>query len=72
MGRKMIHGDENKYSYLRRQQILDDLKVTSAYWNWKEEALDYALWRTRLGRGCGPIVRQTGNWCQCERSGQLL
>ena len=25
----------------------------------KEEVLDRSLWRTRLGRGCGPTIRQT-------------
>jgi hypothetical protein len=29
------------------------------FWNLKEEALDRALWRTRCGRSCGPVVRQT-------------
>jgi hypothetical protein len=28
----------------------------------KEEALDRTLWRTRFGRGYGPIVRQTTEW----------
>jgi hypothetical protein len=28
----------------------------------KEEALDRILWRTRFGRGCGPVVRQTTEW----------
>jgi hypothetical protein len=47
-GRKMIDGDKkNKYSYLRSQQILDDLKESRGYWIWKEEALDCAVWRIR-------------------------
>jgi len=25
----------------------------------KEEVLDLTLWRTRFGRGYGPVVRQT-------------
>jgi hypothetical protein len=29
----------------------------------KEEALDRILWRTRFGRGYGPVVRQTTEWC---------
>jgi hypothetical protein len=41
-----------------RKQLLDHVKETSTYWNWKEEALDRTLWRTRFGRGCGPVVRQ--------------
>jgi len=31
------------------------------YWKLREEALDLILWRTRYGRGCGNIVRQTRN-----------
>jgi hypothetical protein len=40
----------------RRKQLLDDLKEKRRYW--KEEALDLTLWRTRFGRGYGPVVRQ--------------
>jgi hypothetical protein len=43
----------------RRKQLLDDLKGKIRYWNLKEEALDRTLWRTRFGRGYGPVVRQT-------------
>jgi hypothetical protein len=32
---------------------------TKRYWKLKEEALDRTLWRTRFGRGYGPVVRQT-------------
>ena len=28
-------------------------------WELEEEALDRTLWRTRFGRGCGRVVRQT-------------
>jgi hypothetical protein len=28
----------------------------------KEEALDRTLWRTRFGRGYGPVVRQATEW----------
>jgi nuclear transport factor 2 (NTF2) superfamily protein len=28
----------------------------------KEVALDRTLWRTRFGRGYGPVVRQTTEW----------
>jgi hypothetical protein len=34
----------------RGKQLLDDFK---------DEALDRTLWRTRCGRGYGPVVRQT-------------
>jgi hypothetical protein len=43
----------------RRKQLLDDLKEKRRYWKFKEEALDRTLWRTRFGRGYGPVVRQT-------------
>jgi hypothetical protein len=43
----------------RRKQLLDDLKENRRYWKLKEEALDRTLWRTRFGRGYGPVVRQT-------------
>jgi hypothetical protein len=42
----------------RRKQLLDDLKEKKSYWKLKEEALDRTLWRTRCGRGYGPVVRQ--------------
>ena len=40
------------------KQLLNDLKATREYWQLKEEALDYTLWRTRFGRSCGPVVRE--------------
>jgi hypothetical protein len=43
----------------RRKQLLDDLKEKKKYWKLKGEALDRTLWRTRFGRGYGPVVRQT-------------
>jgi hypothetical protein len=43
----------------RRKLLLDDLKEKSGYWKLEEGALDRALWRTRFGRGYGPVVRQT-------------
>jgi hypothetical protein len=43
----------------RRKQLQDDLKEKRRYWKLKEEALDRTLWRTRFGRGYGPVVRQT-------------
>ena len=46
----------------RRKQLLDDLKETRGYWKLKAEALDGTVWRTGLGRGCGPVVRQTKEW----------
>jgi hypothetical protein len=43
----------------RRKQLLDDLKEKRRYCKLKEEALDLTVWRTRFGRGYGPVVRQT-------------
>ena len=43
----------------RRKQLPDDLVEKGEYCKLKEEALDRALWRTRFGRGCGPVLRQT-------------
>jgi hypothetical protein len=42
----------------RRKHLLDDLNEKRRYWKLKEEALDRTLWRTRFGRGYGPVVRQ--------------
>ena len=55
---------ERGIAAMRRQggsckQLLNDLKETREYWKLKEEALDRTLWRTRFGRGCGPVIRQT-------------
>jgi hypothetical protein len=41
------------------KQLLDDLKEKTRSWKLKKEALDRTLWRTRFGRGYGPVVRQT-------------
>jgi hypothetical protein len=43
----------------RRKQQLDDLKEKRGHWKLKEEALDLSQWRSRFGRGYGPVVRQT-------------
>jgi len=40
----------------RRKQLLHDLKEKRRYRKLKVEALDRTLWRTRFGRGCGPVV----------------
>jgi hypothetical protein len=41
----------------RRKKLPFDLKETRRHWKLKEETPDYALWRTRFGRGYGPVVR---------------
>jgi hypothetical protein len=43
----------------RCKQLLDGLEETRRYWKLKEEAVDRAAWRTRLGRGYGPVVRMS-------------
>jgi hypothetical protein len=53
--------------YLRCSRIIneilyvanDDVQENRRYWKLKEEALDRSVWRTRFGRGYGPVVRQT-------------
>jgi hypothetical protein len=39
----------------RRKQLLGDLQNTRGYCKLKEEALDRNRWRTRFGRGNGPV-----------------
>jgi len=51
----------------RRKQLLDDLKAMRDYWKFKGEALDRILWKTRIGRGYGPVVRQTAKWMNATR-----
>jgi hypothetical protein len=43
----------------RRRKLLDDLKERRGYSHLKEEALDRTMWRVRVGRGFGPVVRQS-------------
>jgi hypothetical protein len=42
----------------RRKKLLDDLKDRRGYCHLKEEAIDLTMWRSRFGRGVGPVVRQ--------------
>jgi hypothetical protein len=46
----------------RRKKLLDDLKERRGYCHLKEEALDRCMWRARLERGFGPVVRETTKW----------
>jgi hypothetical protein len=41
----------------RRKKLLADLKDRRGYSHLKEEALDRSMWRSRFGRGFGPVVR---------------
>jgi hypothetical protein len=39
----------------RCKQLLDDVKEKRGDWKLKEEAVDRTMWRTRVGRGYGPV-----------------
>jgi hypothetical protein len=39
--------------------MAQDLKEKRRYWKLKEEAIDGTVLRTRFGRVCGPVLRQT-------------
>jgi hypothetical protein len=41
----------------RRRKLSHNLKERRGYSHLKEEAVDRTVWRTRLGRGFGPVVR---------------
>jgi hypothetical protein len=43
----------------RRKQPHDELEETRKWWEFKEEALGRAVWRTGFGRSYGPEVRET-------------
>ena len=43
----------------RSKKLLDEFKERRGYSHLKEEALDRNKWRTRFGKGFGPVVRQT-------------
>jgi hypothetical protein len=44
------------------KQLLDGPKEKRGYRKLKEWTLDCTLWRTRFGKVCGPVVRQTTEW----------
>jgi hypothetical protein len=41
----------------RRKRLFDDRKVKRGYCKLEEEELDRTLWRSRVGIGCGPVLR---------------
>jgi hypothetical protein len=43
----------------RRKKLPDDLKEIKGCWKLKEDTLDFTFWRSRFGKGYGPVVRQT-------------
>jgi len=40
----------------RHKQLLDGLEERRGCGKLKDDALDRTVWRTRFGRGCGPVV----------------
>jgi hypothetical protein len=43
----------------RLMQLPDGLKETIRYWEFKEEAPDFAVWRIYFARSYGPVARRT-------------
>jgi hypothetical protein len=41
---------------------MNDLKEKRGYSKSKKDALDRTVWRTRIGRGYRPVVRQQTEW----------
>jgi hypothetical protein len=56
---KCLHVQKYFRFIFRRKQLPDYFKERRRYCKLKEEALDCTMWRTRFGRGYGPVVRQT-------------
>ena len=54
----------------RGKQLPDDLKENRGYWKLKVEVPDRNVWKTRFGRGCGPVVRQTKENVVLENDGE--
>ena len=55
---KPPHHDMVETPTRRRKKLLDDLKDRRGYCQLKEETLDHTMWRSRFGRGSGPVVWQ--------------
>ena len=60
--RKDIKGKVTGRQGKRRKQLLDDVKKKRGYWKVKQNAPDHTLWRTRFGRGYGPVEIQSKEW----------
>jgi hypothetical protein len=70
-GRREVTGRRGR----RSKQLLDGLKQKrKGYCKLKEEALDCTVWRTGLGRGYGPVVRQKkeGKGSRCKSIAALI
>ena len=50
---------EGKKLGSRQKQLLDDLKETRRYWQFKEDAIDRTVLKTRFGRSYGPVTGRT-------------
>ena len=46
----------------KKFEVLSYFEDVTGYCELKEEALDRTVWRTGFERGCGSVVRQTGEW----------
>jgi hypothetical protein len=58
----LLKHDEGKKGRADQEEDVSRYWMTlrkRGYWKSKEEALDRTVWRTRRGRGYGPVVRQT-------------
>jgi hypothetical protein len=42
----------------RHMHLLEYLTEMGRHWKLREEALDHTRWRTRFGRGYGPVVKE--------------
>jgi hypothetical protein len=51
----------------RSRELLDALKERRRDWSFKEEALDHTLWKTRVRRGYGFVIKKTA-----ERANVLI
>jgi hypothetical protein len=59
----------------RSKQLLDGLERKRGYFKLKEEALDGTLWRTRIGKRCRPVGKQTmasTKWLYDDRFGRNM
>jgi hypothetical protein len=68
-GKITVSGGPNRLNYWvifilhpQFKQLLGNLQEKKEYCKMKWEALDRPLWRIRLGRGYGPVLRQTTEW----------
>ena len=54
--------ETRRWSGRRRKQLLDDLKEKTCCWKLKEDKSHRAVWRIRIGKVFGPVVRHTTEW----------